>query len=60
VNNYTDILHIEILLDASMYCGKFVAAYNNTVHVTTGVAPAKVNDSNILEIWKKINGDNIK
>jgi hypothetical protein len=32
---------------------KFVSAYNNTVHVTTDVAPAKVNDSNILEIWKK-------
>jgi hypothetical protein len=28
----------------------FVSAYNNTVHLTTGVAPAKVNDSNILEI----------
>jgi hypothetical protein len=36
----------------------FVSAY--TVHLTTGVDPAKVNDSNILEIWKKINGDNIK
>jgi transposase InsO family protein len=38
---------------------KFVSAYNNTVNLT-GVATAKVNDSNILEIRKKINGDNIK
>jgi hypothetical protein len=39
---------------------KFVSAYNDTVHSTTGVAPTKVSDSNILEIWKKIDGDNIK
>jgi hypothetical protein len=29
---------------------KFVDAYNLTVHSTTGLAPAKVGDSNILEI----------
>jgi hypothetical protein len=39
---------------------KFVSGYNNTVRVTTGVAASKVNDSNIIEIWKKINGENIK
>jgi hypothetical protein len=33
---------------------KFVSAYNDTVHSTTGVAATKVNDSNILEIWKRI------
>jgi hypothetical protein len=38
---------------------KFVSAYNDTVHSKTGVVPAKVNDSNILDIWK-LHGDNIK
>jgi hypothetical protein len=27
---------------------------------TTGVARAKVSDSNVLNIWKRIDGDNIK
>ena len=37
---------------------KFVDAYNNTVHRTTGMAPAKVGDSDVLKIWRRMN--NIK
>jgi len=31
---------------------KFVKAYNDTVHSTTGVAPSRVTDSDVLAIWK--------
>ena len=34
---------------------QFVQAYNDTVHCTTGMAPSKVTDSDVLAIWKKIN-----
>ena len=34
---------------------KFVEAYNDTVHSTTGMAPSKDTDSNVLTIWKKMN-----
>ena len=34
---------------------KFVKAYNDTVHTTTGIAPSKVTDSDILNIWKRMN-----
>jgi hypothetical protein len=34
---------------------KFVKAHNDTVHSTTGMAPSKVTDSNVLAIWKKMN-----
>ena len=34
---------------------KFVRAYNVTVHPTTGMAPAKVTDSNIFSIWNRMN-----
>jgi hypothetical protein len=33
---------------------KFVAAYNDTVHGTTGMAPSKVGESDILNIWNKM------
>jgi len=33
---------------------KFVKAYNDTVHSTTGVAPSRVTDSDVLAIWKKM------
>jgi hypothetical protein len=33
---------------------KFVEAYNNTVHGTTGMAPSKVGESDILTIWNKM------
>jgi hypothetical protein len=39
---------------------KFVRAYNDTIHRTTDRAPSEVNDSNVLEIWEKMNRDNIK
>ena len=34
---------------------KFVRAYNATVHSTTGMAPARVTDSDILPVWRKMN-----
>jgi hypothetical protein len=34
---------------------KFVKAYNATVHTTTGMAPAKVTDSDVLAIWQRMN-----
>jgi transposase InsO family protein len=33
---------------------KFVAAYNDTVHGATGMAPSNVGESDILAIWKKM------
>ena len=33
---------------------KFVKAYNDTVHSTTGMAPTKISDSDILAIWKRM------
>jgi hypothetical protein len=33
---------------------KFVMGYNDTVHSTTGMAPSKVTDSDILKIWNKM------
>lgn len=32
----------------------FVSAYNKTVHSTTGMAPAKVTDRDVLKIWKRM------
>jgi hypothetical protein len=32
----------------------FVNAYNDTIHSTTGMAPSKVTDNNILAIWKRL------
>ena len=34
---------------------KFVRAYNATVHSTTGMAPARVTDSDFLAIWRWMN-----
>jgi transposase InsO family protein len=34
---------------------KFVRGYNETVHSTTGMAPKHVSDSDVLEIWKRMN-----
>jgi len=33
----------------------FVRGYNATVHSTTGMPPARVTDSDILTIWKRVN-----
>ena len=33
---------------------KFAKAYNNTVHSTTGMAPSRVTDSDVLAIWKRM------
>jgi len=33
---------------------KFVKAYNETVHSTTGMAPSRVTDSVVLAIWKRM------
>jgi len=35
---------------------KFVKAYNDTVHSTTGMAPSRVTDSDVLAIWKTMEG----
>jgi len=34
---------------------KFVNAYNDTVHTTTGMTTSKVTDSDFLAIWQKMN-----
>ena len=31
---------------------KFIKVYNDTVHSTTGMAPSRVTDSDVLAIWK--------
>jgi len=33
---------------------KFVRAYNDTVHSTTGMAPSRVTDSDVLAIWNRM------
>jgi len=33
---------------------KFVKAYNDTLHSTTGMAPSRVTDSDVLAIWKRM------
>ena len=34
---------------------KFVQAYNDTVRSTTGMAPSRVTDSDVLAKWKRMN-----
>ena len=34
---------------------KFVRAYNTMVHSATGMAPARVTDSDVLAIWRRMN-----
>jgi hypothetical protein len=34
---------------------KFVQGYNAAVHTTTGIAPAKVSDTDVLSIWNRMN-----
>ena len=45
---YIDVLH------------KFVKAYDDTVHTTTGIAPSKITDSDILNIWKRMNAKRLR
>jgi hypothetical protein len=33
---------------------KFAVAYNRTMHNTTGMAPVEINDSNVLDIWNRM------
>jgi hypothetical protein len=33
---------------------KFVGAYNDTVHSTTGMAPLRVTDADVLAIWRRM------
>jgi hypothetical protein len=33
---------------------KFVKAYNDTVHKTTGMAPSRVTDDDVLAIWRRM------
>ena len=39
---------------------KFVKAYNNTVHSTTGTAPSKCNDPDNLTIWKRMSAKRLR
>jgi hypothetical protein len=39
--------HIDVLK-------KFVKGYNDTIHSTTGMAPSKVTESDVLKIWCKM------
>jgi len=39
---------------------KFVSTYNDTVHTTTGIAPSKVTDSDILNTWKRMNARRLR
>ena len=39
---------------------KFVRAYNDTVHTTTGIAPLNVTDSDIVIIWKRMNAKRLR
>jgi hypothetical protein len=32
---------------------KFVKAYNDSVHISTGLAPARVTDKHVLQIWRR-------
>ena len=34
---------------------KFVGAYNDTVHSTTGMTLSRVTDLNVLAVWKRMN-----
>ena len=34
---------------------KFVKAFNASVHSATGMAPARVTDSDVLAIWRRMN-----
>ena len=40
--------YIDVLQD-------FITAYNNTVHSTTGMTPAKVNETNVPDVWRRMN-----
>jgi hypothetical protein len=33
---------------------KFVKAYNDTVHTTTGMAPSRMTDADVLAIWRRM------
>ena len=45
---YIDVLH------------KFVKDYNDTVHITNGIAPLKFADSVILTTWKRMNAKRLR
>ena len=45
--------YIDVLQD-------FITAYNNTVHSTTGIAPANVNETNVLDVWRRMNSRQYK
>jgi hypothetical protein len=45
--NKTTYTYIDVL-------PKFVKVYNETVHSTTGMAPSRVTDVDILVIWRRM------
>ena len=38
----------------------FITAYNNAVHSTTDMALAKVNETNVLDVWRRMNSRQYK
>ena len=44
---FSNSYHIDVL-------PKFVKAYNDTVHTTTGMAPSRVTDADVLKIWRRM------
>jgi hypothetical protein len=38
----------------------FVRAYNDLVHSTTGMAPSRVTDADVLAIWKRMQRKNFR
>jgi hypothetical protein len=39
---------------------KFVRDYNDSVHSTTGMAPSRVTDADVLGIWKRMQRKNFQ
>ena len=39
---------------------KFLTAYNNTIHSSMGMAPSKINETNVLSVWQRLNSKQVK
>ena len=51
LNNYITYKNTYRYIDV---LPKFVKVYNDTVHSTTGMAPSRVTDLDVLTIWKRM------
>ena len=56
-NKYFTFKNSYRYIDVFQKCFK---AYNDTVHTSTGIAPSKVTDSNILNMWKRMNAKRLR